>query len=105
MSYWMLGNRQIFDNVVFPLKRSDDILMSGHTVLSDFQNFKYDHTFPSFILGMILLVVLPFGRVISWMIGKLLPGVFGVNLNVDEDLSNYFDALEEDDREWWKKEE
>jgi hypothetical protein len=36
LSYWYLSNQQIFGNVVVPLKYIDDILKSGHTLVSAF---------------------------------------------------------------------
>jgi len=33
--YWMLGNNQIFSNVVFPFTNSTDVIKSGHTIVSD----------------------------------------------------------------------
>jgi hypothetical protein len=33
--YWMLGNNQIFSNVVFPFTNSTDVIKSGHTIISD----------------------------------------------------------------------
>jgi hypothetical protein len=41
---------------------------------------------------------LPFSFIIKAIIEAVAPGVFGVNLNVDEDLPNYFEALEPSDK-------
>jgi len=105
MSYWMLTNNQIFDNVVYPVEKVTDVLRSGHTIISDFKDLKYDQGFPLLIMGLTLLFMMPFGFIIMGIIGMVAPGVFGVHLNVDEDLANYFEALEMDDRNWMLKEE
>ena len=34
----------------------------------------------------------------AWMINLVKPGIFDINLNVDEDLGNYFESLEQDDK-------
>lgn len=51
------------------------------------------------------MVILPFGVLFSSLSGAICPGLFGVNLNVDEDLPNYFEALEQDDKFSMIKEE
>jgi hypothetical protein len=30
--FWQFGNRQIFDNVLFDMKKANDVQLSGHTV-------------------------------------------------------------------------
>jgi putative AlgH/UPF0301 family transcriptional regulator len=42
--------------------------------------------------------LIPFGHAVVAIIDHLSPGLLGVKLNVDENLPNYFEALEKDDK-------
>ena len=57
------------------------------------------------VFTAILLIVLPFTKLVLGIIEAIVPGQFGVNLNVDEDLPRYFKALDEEDRSDWLAEE
>jgi len=45
-----------------------------------------------------LIVLLPLIFMITSFVNAISPGMCGVSLKVDEDLSNYFEALEEPDK-------
>jgi hypothetical protein len=45
-----------------------------------------------------LFFLIPFSVGVSTLIDHISPGCIGVNLNVDENLPNYFEALEKDDK-------
>jgi len=105
MSYWYLSNKQIFDNVVFPIKLETDILMSGHHIPFHSDDWNYDQSIPCLIMGFAIMFFIPLSAVFNAILNICVKGIFEVKLHIDEDLSNYFDALEPDDREWWVKEE
>ena len=83
-TYWCLSNNQIFNNILFVMLRIDEITHSGHSVLSDLTNLYYDPEIPPFILTLIFLVMIPMGTALSKMLK------FGVEIEVDENLGNYF---------------
>jgi hypothetical protein len=35
-SYWFLGNNQIFNNILFKIHTNNDIVLTGHSVISEF---------------------------------------------------------------------
>lgn len=105
MSYWFLGNNQIFDNVLFTYTGANDVILSGHTVIKDFATMSFDQSTPCFIMALILLVCLPTTLILVNILNKVTNGFFEIKLNVDENLANYFDAVDDEDRNWSVKEE
>jgi hypothetical protein len=53
----------------------------------------------------LLLIFIPFSAIFTAIAEAIKPGVFSLNLNIDENLSNYFEALEQDDKKWMILEE
>ena len=72
-SYWFLGNKQIFGNLVIPKPYIDSADLSGH-----FIEAKIDQSFGLLVLSIMLLILVPFGSLISGYIEKLRPGTFTV---------------------------
>lgn len=104
-SYWYLSNQQIFNNVVIPLQYADDALRSGHNLLANFNHFTYDQSAPVFILAVLLLALVPTGFLLLKLINWLSPDILNVNIRVDEDLSPYFDSVDDEDRNFMITEE
>lgn len=52
-----------------------------------------------------LAICVPFGKVVYSIINHFKPGLLDVNLNIDENLGNFYEALEEEDKAWMKSEE
>lgn len=50
------------------------------------------------IMFFILAALIPFGSAVVFLIELCKPGAFDVKLNIDENLSNYFEALEQSDK-------
>jgi len=90
---------------VFPIKTADEVIKSGHTVIYELGHIKWDQSLPPFILSVILLLTLPFGFVLKKIFEIIGGGTTEVNLKVDENLPNYFKALEKDDKQWLLEEE
>lgn len=99
-NYMYLGNQQIFGNVTLSLSSIDDIIRSGHKLIISYSDIKVDQSFPALMLTLVFVALIPFGSILTLFIDKLFPGFFGVNISVDEDLKNYFTALDQDDRHW-----
>jgi hypothetical protein len=105
ISYWALGNNQIYDNMVFKIANVKDLVRSGHTVVSEFQNLAFDQSLPCLLVFLALLFFIPFGSLFVAIVNLLKPGFMDITLNIDENLSNYFEALEEQDKQWMVEEE
>ena len=99
-SYWGLSNNQIFGNLVFKLDNVRDLIRSGHTVASEMKDLHFDQAFPLLMLLGIFLVFIPFGSLFTLLVSYIKPGLLDINLNIDEDLNNYFEALEDSDKQW-----
>jgi hypothetical protein len=97
MGLWMSGNRQIFGNHTYPIKHATDPAKSGHTIAQVFSNDEWDQSRPFFIIAMILLIGIPLGAVSAWILQCF--GIGEVDINIDEDLANYYDAVEDEDRD------
>lgn len=41
-AYWFLGNNQLFNNILFQVRYTSDIVLTGHTVASEFKTLCYD---------------------------------------------------------------
>jgi TRAP-type uncharacterized transport system fused permease subunit len=97
-TYWYLSNNQIFSNVVAPLKTVDDVPLSFHNVPLSFDQLRRDHSLPALLITVLLLAMIPFGSAIVSLFNAVKPGVFSLNFKVDEDLQNYFEALDDQDK-------
>jgi len=93
-SYWQLSNNQIFANVVFKIDSINDIIMSGHTIISEFSDMAFDQSFPCLLLFFFLLFSVPLSKVFFRIMAVVKPSFMALDLNVDENLNNYFEALE-----------
>jgi hypothetical protein len=63
MTFWYLGNNQVYENLTFPIKTADEVVKSGHTVAYELANLKWDQSLPPFVMSVIMLIMLPFGFV------------------------------------------
>lgn len=97
-SYWFLGNNQIFNNILFKINKVTDIVLSGHTVVMEYKTFYYDQSVPPLLIFLALAFFIPFTSIFTSIVEHFKPGYFDVDLNIDEDLNNYFEALEDDDK-------
>lgn len=56
-------------------------------------------------MAVILLASIPFGTMLLTVIEYLKPGIFEVDFTIDENLPNFFDALDPEDRKFILSEE
>lgn len=54
---------------------------------------------------LVLVVLIPFTSIFTALVNLVKPGAFDLKLDIDEDLSNYFHALEDEDKTWMILEE
>jgi hypothetical protein len=92
-SFWIMGNRQIYDNAVYPIQYSTDIRLSGHVQVFD-EDPEFDYTAPIlvFFIAFVAYEVIDF-------LGRKMGFISPFSFEYFEDLPNYYDAIEIDDRE------
>ena len=95
----------MFDNKLFTIEYLSDVHLSGHTLISDISELVYDHAAPCFLMTFGLLFLVTLGYLLKGLSELCCKDLFGSELNVDENLGNYFNALEMDDKKWMVMEE
>mmetsp|Transcript_10851 Transcript_10851/g.14605 ORF Transcript_10851/g.14605 Transcript_10851/m.14605 type:complete len:219 (+) Transcript_10851:2354-3010(+) len=99
--YWMLSNRQMFDNVVNKIVFSTEQMSSAHK-LSDM--FQMSQATPLLVLSFAIFAV-TIMRACCY--AKIKEWGFSISSNVievDENLPNFFKAIKLADSEWFVKE-
>ena len=98
--YWMLTNRQVFDNYVTPIDVKGEAMRTGHAI----GDFNMDQAMPLLFIGVILFVI-------TFMQGFFKKGLKrmgftfgGKKIEVDEDLPSFFQAVRFSDAEWYQAE-
>lgn len=76
-----------------------------HYVPMSLGDVRSDHSLPALLLSIIFLALIPLGPFFARCLNALKPGFLTVNFEVDEDLPNYFSALDENDRRFMIAEE
>lgn len=75
------------------------MLKSGHKISAQWHNMTFEQSTPCFLAAIILLIVTPVDQIVRAIITLAKPDYFKLNLNIDEDLANYFEALEASDKQ------
>jgi hypothetical protein len=95
--YWIMGNKQIFSNVVYPVRLKNDAITTGHHGL----DMEVSQALPLFIAAIIFFIFIFFNDLI-------IKGLEKVNLcdkakedEVDEQLGTYFECLTTLSRKGW----
>lgn len=106
--YWMLSNKQLISNDhLYKFNNLSDVRKSGHIWTSVFTAEAYDKN-PGMPLLIAFWIVL-FGTIfrhIAFKYGaKIFPSIKIGDIEIDEDLDNYFNTLDDHDRNWSIKEE
>lgn len=95
MAFWMLGNRQIFENVINEISFKSDIRLSSHTITQSFSHMDPRHlTYNSAPLWLFFILIVV--GLVYWFMGW-------EEEEEDDDqlvegLENYFDACKPKDR-------
>lgn len=99
--YWMLSNRQIFDNVVNSLTKSTDQMSSAHG-WSSVASMNHASPMLMIALAFIVITVLRVG-----FYDTMMKWGFTISTNtieVDENLPNFFQSVKLSDADWLVKE-
>ena len=97
-SYWVLSNNQMFDNVVFKYANANDLVLSGHLLIRELATLRLDQSIPCLVMFLLTAFLVPFSSIFTAIVEFFKPDAFKLNLNIDENLGNYFEALEQDDK-------
>lgn len=106
--YWMFSSKQLLSNKVSYATLNSEVRETGHIWYEVFQGKTYDACphLPFLIMFWIFLTGTIFRHQIYKGLAYLLPSLIKVgDLEIDEDLDNYFNTLDEHDRNWSIKEE
>jgi hypothetical protein len=106
--YWMLSSKQLLHNDPTVLTYTNIDRTSGHYVSEIFSGAAYSSTnvgMPLLVTFWFLLIVIPFRGLAYSFILTILPFLNIGDFEVDEDLDNYFNTIDDEDRKWSIKEE
>ena len=105
--YWMYSNQQLLSNDhLTPIANKDDSMLSSHTYDMIIHNqgwtgFLWTMLFAGIILGTLNCC----GGFINKLIESCFPSFAIGDIEVDEDIDNYWSSLDAEDRKWSKREE
>ena len=104
--YWMASNKQMLSNEnLFPKDRMISPDESQHTIDRVFTgNYMSNQAWPLLALFCVLLFNQIFGNMIMACLTRCFPSLEIGDIDLDEDLDNYFASLDEKDRNWAIKE-
>lgn len=107
--YWMLSSRQLFENDhLTVLTYADEGKVSGHLISSIFNAGTYSASnvaMPLIVTFWTLLFLTIFKEYIYKFVMTILPFLHIGNFEIDENLDNYFNTIDDEDRNWSIKEE
>ena len=106
--YWMYSSQQLFQNDFDGIVNTSDVRQTGHVWTEVFKSGTYDLCphMPLLVMFWVFLAGTIFRHQIYKVLAYLFPNVIRVgDLEIDEDLDNYFNTLDDHDRNWSIKEE
>ena len=106
--YWMFSSHQLLSNEVHEIENASDVRVTGHLwyhVFTSSTQYGKNPGMPLLITFWIVLLGTVLRNVIYKYSAKIFPGVKVGELEIDEDLDNYFNTLDDHDRNWSIKEE
>ncbi len=99
--YWMLSNRQMFDNVINTIALSTQQMPSGHS----FASISYLDQATPMLLMVIPIVIIMILRLVAYPLLSKWGFVISTNvISVDENLPKFFEAVKLQDADWFVKE-
>jgi len=105
--YWMASNEQIISNDnLTAVEKSTDVYLCGHTMGSVFSSDGWDGIKWTMMVGFILLnIVWYFGEPLMNLLSEYFPSLKIGDIEVNEDIDNYWATLDEEDHKWSLREE
>ena len=99
--FWIMGNRQIFENHVEPSERKTDPVTTDHKGF----NISFDQSFPLLIIGAAMFFFIFFNDLLQSILVKFGLAADEKEIEVDEKLGCYVQCLGPRKRKLWKIEE
>lgn len=105
--YWMASNQQLLSNDhLSPVESALSIPLTDHTVTSLFQSSGWENVkWPMLAAFLILNLIWYFGDLIQKQLYECFPNLQIGDIEINEDIENYWASLDEEDRKWSTKEE
>ena len=107
--YWMLSSKQLLSNSFLQvINAADSPRESYHLFTGVFSSHSYSTSnvaMPLLVTFWVLLVLVVFRNFIYKTLMAILPFLHIGNFEIDEDLDNYFNTIDDNDRNWSLKEE
>jgi len=105
--YWMASNMQLISNDnLTAVPSSTSINVTGHTMTTVFQGVGYEGLkWPLFIAFLFLFIIFFFGEYLMSWLTECMPNLKIGDIEVNEDIDNYWASLDEEDHKWSLKEE
>ena len=105
--YWMASNNQLLANShLSPMQSQRDVFETGHTYSSVMSNQGWEgFEWPLLLCAIFLMVVYFFGYYLEVCIAKCFPSISIGDIDLNEEIDNYWAALDEGDRKWSIEEE
>jgi len=98
--YWMISNKQIFQNVYFFVAQSTEIMLTGHT----FSTIKVDQAAPCLMMGAAIAVIIFMQTFFKKTLKRWGFSFGGTKISVDENLPYFFKAIKLGHADWLIKE-
>uniref|UniRef100_A0A7S3I2P9 Uncharacterized protein n=1 Tax=Favella ehrenbergii TaxID=182087 RepID=A0A7S3I2P9_9SPIT len=105
--YWMASNEQLLSDAhLSPVATAMDTYMTNHTMGSVFSGDGWEGIkWPLLVTFIILNLVWYFGDWFQNQLYECFPGLRIGDIEINEDIDNYWAALDEEDRKWSTREE
>jgi len=105
--YWMISSRQLLSNdYLTPVAETRDAAKSSHLWQSVFGPQGWvAPAWPLLVAFLVFFVIYFFGGYLDELIAKCFPNFTIGDIEVNEEIDNYFAALDEGDRSWSTEEE
>lgn len=105
--YWMASSQQLLSNDhLTPMTNSMDTYVTGHTMGSVFSGSGWEGIkWPMLIAFVFLNVLWYLGDWIQGLLYECFPALRIGDIDINEDIDNYWASLDEEDRKWSTREE
>ena len=105
--YWMASNQQLLSNGhLSAVESSTSIAMTNHTMGSIFSSDGWVGIKWPLLIGFIFLnIIFYFGETVMNTFYECFPSLRIGDIEINEDIANYWSSLDEEDRKWSTREE
>ena len=94
--YWMLSNKQIFQNIWHYIAYQKDVAQTDHV----FHNIRVDQAAPLILMGTAILIIILMQTFFKKTLRSWGFSFGGTKINVDENLPQFFTSIKLSDADW-----